>query len=374
VRQLEPFDEHEEWQEKCNHYMIALGGKGALASLPSVRLCHLRHFIAECLPTFISLCPSFSTPHLSSSPLPPQAVSPSASSTVSPTAATVLTRVGNIAKVSKPMLLDAVDSWTVSRRFGHAACRIDGHVVAFGGTGGAAHHRLNDALLFSAEDSRHFNVHQLGHSANGDEPPSARMHHTLTAAALHSDATASVGSAVSGGSTGSAVGDASLAFLFGGRNSPSTALGDAYTLSLDRADGSVLAMWKKITPSGQAPEARWRHTCSTFDTNMFAIVGGSTPEGLAPAGVAVLSLAAPERPMWLDVVYDEAHNDKAKALATTRTAHSAATVGDDTVFVYGGLGRLQLAPDFGCRMHQSRSHCPLLSFFLSFFPLTDLFP
>lgn len=37
IQAIEPFDEHEEWQEKCNHYMIAIGGKGCLKSLPEVR-------------------------------------------------------------------------------------------------------------------------------------------------------------------------------------------------------------------------------------------------------------------------------------------------------------------------------------------------
>ena len=196
---LEPFDEYEEWHQKCNHYTVLLAGRGRGTE-----------FIASLAPP--------SVPHLPSPVLPP----------ISPSCLTF-------------QLLPPSGFLT---RHSHASCYNPEteSVFIFGGYGGESggtHGRVSSLVEIRLSfrenniDCKYTTV-----SSKGDSP-SSLMHCTL--------------SPLPGGGV----------VLVGGRQSPKAPNIHTHLLSLVCANGEEQYVWSRVSVGDVTPESRWRHSATT---------------------------------------------------------------------------------------------------------------
>ena len=199
ILSLEPFDEYEEWHQKCNHYTVLLAGRGRGTE-----------FIASLTPP--------SSPHLPSPTLPP--ISPSC------------------------LTFQLLPPSGLLTRHSHASCYNPDtkSVLVFGGYGGESggtHGRVSSLveMILSFEENN-IDYKSTPVTSTGESPGSL-MHCTL-----------------------SPLPDGGVV-LVGGRRSPKAPNINTHLLSLVCASGEKQYVWSRVSVGELTPEGRWRHSANT---------------------------------------------------------------------------------------------------------------
>ncbi|XP_037344203.2 tRNA wybutosine-synthesizing protein 4 [Pungitius pungitius] len=262
VESLEPFDEYEEWHQKCSHYFILTASRG-----PSMAQTLLTPAPAP------SIVPSWSPAALSARPVALGVEGLGMASTPLSPGRVLLTggsARGGRGPVTRMLLRDeggwrSVDvepTVGLGVRLYHTATPLPGGgVVVFGGRSSP----LNPvrALMRVTPDA-------LGPPATGKlcvepmvctgEPPAPRWRHTATAVRHKGK---------------------SFLFVFGGKNESEAALSDSGFLSVDQQH------WTQVPVEGAAPEARHSHSACSYRGGV-VVFGGLDRRGVPLGGPAVL--------------------------------------------------------------------------------------
>ncbi|KAK9537312.1 hypothetical protein VZT92_004941 [Zoarces viviparus] len=272
VESLEPFDEYEEWHQKCSHYFILTASQGSL--MAQAILTHAP------VPPAASICPSWSPTALSVQTIPvPMEGLGMASTSVSP--GQVLLTGGSSRGGRGPVtriLLRGQEGWRsvsveppvdLGVRLYHTATSLPGGLVVYGGRSSPL--SPTRGLLRVTLDTR--GPPGPLHSEDGDtgtlcveqmvctgDAPAPRWRHTA-ASVSHKGK--------------------SFLFVFGGKNESEAALGDAYFLCLDQQH------WTEIPLEGAAPEARHSHSACWYRGGV-VVFGGLDRRGVPLGDTAVL--------------------------------------------------------------------------------------
>ncbi|XP_074550527.1 tRNA wybutosine-synthesizing protein 4 [Halichoeres trimaculatus] len=303
IEALEPFDEYEEWHEKCSHYFILTASRGSL-----MEQALLSHAPISPVPS----CP----PSLSPTLLSIQPVSGSleglgmASALVSP-GRVLLTggssRGGRGAVIR--MLIREEEGWrSVSKgssedlgvHLYHTATPLPaGGVVIFGGRSSPLNpsRGLFRVILVPAgpQDEQELCVKPI--DCTGD-PPAPRWRHSATVVT----------------NTGR-----DFLFVFGGRNNSQAALGDTNFLCLDQL------CWTEIPVQGPAPEARHSHSACSYHGGV-VLFGGLNRRGV-PLGDTVMLKPSERGFTWERV--------EVQPPPVPRYSHCAHVAGEKLVIVGG---------------------------------------
>ncbi|KAG7231789.1 hypothetical protein INR49_009995 [Caranx melampygus] len=309
VELLEPFDEYEEWHQKCSHYFILTASRGSVTA-------------QALLP-----CPAVSPVTCSSPAWSPAALSVKtipahveglgmASCSVGP-GQVLLTggsSRGGRGALSR-LLLRGQDDWRcvsvepsadLGVRLYHTITpRPDGGLVLFGGrTSPLSPVRSLFRVTFdpcapAAEPEGGDTVRLCAEQmvCTGD-PPAPRWRHTATVVSHEGK---------------------DFLFVFGGKNQSDAALGDAHFLSLDRQQ------WTEIAVEGAAPEARHSHSACPHQGGV-VVFGGLDKRGV-PLGDMV-ALRPRDRGFSWDTV-------ELQPPPVPRYSHCAHVIGEKLVVVGG---------------------------------------
>ncbi|XP_041663332.1 tRNA wybutosine-synthesizing protein 4 isoform X2 [Cheilinus undulatus] len=272
VENLEPFDEYEEWHQKCSHYFILTASRGSLTS--QALLTHAP----------VSPAPS-SLPSLSPSALSVQTLLVTleglgmASTSVSP-GRVLLTggssRGGRGAVMR--MLLREQEGWRsvsveptedLGVRLYHTITSLPGGgLLVYGGrssplnpTKGLCRVTFDPAaspgrLDSVVQDPVKICIEQLVCTG---EPPALRWRHTATAVSHKGK---------------------DFVFVFGGKNESEATLGDGHFLCLDQQQ------WMEVPVEGAVPEARHSHSACLYHGGV--VVFGGLNRGGVPLGDTVI--------------------------------------------------------------------------------------
>ncbi|XP_074513718.1 tRNA wybutosine-synthesizing protein 4 [Sebastes fasciatus] len=311
VESLEPFDEYEEWHQKCSHYFILTASRGSL-----MEQALLTHAPVSPVP---SVCPSWSPASLSVQTVPVCTEGLGmASTSVSP--GQVLLTGGSSRRGRGPVtriLLRGQEGWRsvgvepavdLGVRLYHTATSLPGGgVVVYGGRssplkptkdlfrvtldpGGPA-----GPLDSEDRDSGKLCVEQM--VCTGDPPP-PRWRHTATMVSHKGE---------------------DFLFVFGGKNESEAVLGDGYFLSLDQQH------WTEIPVEGAAPEARHSHSACSYQGGV-VVFGGLDRRGVPLGDTAVL------RPTERGFSWERL---ELQPPPVPRYSHSAHVIGEKLVVVGG---------------------------------------
>ncbi|XP_068590319.1 tRNA wybutosine-synthesizing protein 4 isoform X2 [Cebidichthys violaceus] len=273
VESLEPFDEYEEWHQKCSHYFILTASRGSLTA--QALLTHAP------VPPVASICPSWSPTALSvrTVPVPMEGLG-MASTSVS--LGQVLLTGGSSRGGRGPVtriLLRGQEGWRsvcleppvdLGVRLYHTATSLPGGgIVVYGGrssplnpTGGLLRVTLDTRGPpgpLHSEDGDTWKLCVEQTVCSGD-PPAPRWRHTATTVSHKGK---------------------SFLFVFGGKNESEAALGDGYFLCLDQQH------WTEIPVEGAAPEARHSHSACPYRGGV-VVFGGLDRRGVPLGDTAVL--------------------------------------------------------------------------------------
>lgn len=260
VEALEPFDEYEEWHEKCSHYFILTASRGSLME---------QALLSRAQVSPVPSCPpSLSPTALTAQPVPGCLEGLGmASALVSPRRVLLTggsSRGGRGAIIR--MLIREEEGWrSVSEepsedlgvRLYHTVTPLTaGGVVVFGGRSSPLNpsRGIFRITLVPAgqQDEEKLCVKQI--DCTGD-PPALRWRHSATVVThMGRD----------------------FLFVFGGRNESQAALGDTSFLCLDQQH------WTEIPVEGAAPEARHSHSACSFHGGV--VLFGGLDRGGVPLG------------------------------------------------------------------------------------------
>nr|XP_020493507.1 tRNA wybutosine-synthesizing protein 4 isoform X1 [Labrus bergylta] len=268
VESLEPFDEYEEWHQKCSHYFILTASRGSLMSQAL-----LSHAPVSAAPSIL--------PSLSATALSVKTASVSleglgmASGSVSP--GRVLLTGGSSREgrgAGTRMLLRGEEGWRSVRvepsedlgvRLYHTVTALPGgSLVIYGGrssplnpTRGLFRVTFDPAASPGPLDSEDGGAVQLNAEqlvCTGD-PPTPRWRHTATTLSHKGN---------------------NFLFVFGGKNESEAALGDSHFLCLDRQH------WTEMPVEGAVPEARHSHSACAHQGGV--VMFGGLDRGGVPLG------------------------------------------------------------------------------------------
>uniref|UniRef100_A0AAQ4P4P0 tRNA wybutosine-synthesizing protein 4 n=1 Tax=Gasterosteus aculeatus aculeatus TaxID=481459 RepID=A0AAQ4P4P0_GASAC len=262
VESLEPFDEYEEWHQKCSHYFILTASRGSLmaqALLPPAPAA--------------SIGPSWSPAALSVRLVPVDTEGLGMASTSVSPGQVLLTggsARGGRGPVARILLRDQEGWRSVSveptvdlgvRLYHTATALPGGGVVVFGGRSSPLNpirglmRVTPDAL--GPPGTRKLCVEPM--VCTGD-PPAPRWRHTATSVSHQGK---------------------SFLFVFGGKNESEAALGDGGFLSVDQQH------WTEVPVEGAPPEARHSHSACSHQGGV-VVFGGLDRRGVPLGGPAVL--------------------------------------------------------------------------------------
>ncbi|XP_054470733.1 tRNA wybutosine-synthesizing protein 4 [Anoplopoma fimbria] len=311
VERLEPFDEYEEWHQKCSHYFILTASRGSL--------------MEQALLTYspvspaASICPSWSSTSLSVRTIPvPMEGLGMASTSVSP--GKVLLTGGSSRGGRGPVtriLLRGQDGWRsvsveppvdLGVRLYHTATSLPGGgIVVYGGRSSPLNpiRGLFRVTLETRDppgplDSEDGDTGKLCVEemvCTGD-PPAPRWRHTATSVSHKGK---------------------SFLFVFGGKDESEAALGDGYFLCVDQQH------WTEIPVEGAAPEARHSHSACSYQGGV-VVFGGLDRRGAPLGDTAVL------RPTDGGFSWERIEVQPAPV---PRYSHSAHVIGENLVVVGG---------------------------------------
>ncbi|XP_070771347.1 tRNA wybutosine-synthesizing protein 4 [Enoplosus armatus] len=311
VEGLEPFDEYEEWHQKCSHYFILTASRG-----PSLVQALLPRAPASPVP---SICSSWSSTTLSVRTIPVCVEGLGMASTLVSPGQVLLT--GGSGKggrgAATRILLRGQEGWrSVSvepsvdlgvRLYHTVTSRPGGGIVVYGGRSSPLNpirglFRVNldpggppGPLDSEGRDTVKLCGEQM--VCGGDSPP-PRWRHTATVV----------------GHKGR-----DFLFVFGGKNESEAVLGDGHFLCLDQQH------WTEIPVEGTVPEARHSHSACTYQGGV-VLFGGLDRRGV-PLGDTVV-LRPTERGFFWERIDVEPP-------PVPRYSHSAHVIGEKLVVVGG---------------------------------------
>ncbi|EDQ86430.1 uncharacterized protein MONBRDRAFT_10965 [Monosiga brevicollis MX1] len=282
VDALEPFDEHEEWQLKCLHYIICVAAKGNnLVNFP-------RNTLASCLRSVSISAESY----LNDAALPPPATP----------AVTMVAPLGEICASAENVVAGDL------QRFGHASLATANGLLLHGGMGGVQHQRQDNVLCFLPTLAGL----RLGPIVSGN---GARMHHTWTPGAQ------------------------GQALLCGGRTSPARPCTDAWL-------HHNTDQWLALSVDNKQLLARWRHTCVFLadSTQGYLLIGGQTASRERPSPrscddpVVWVTLDVPNATAKVETLaVTSAPGASRHSAGLARHSHCCAALADASAVIYGGL-------------------------------------
>ncbi|XP_047457740.1 tRNA wybutosine-synthesizing protein 4 isoform X2 [Mugil cephalus] len=265
VQSLEPFDEYEEWHQKCSHYFILTASQGSL--MTQALLTH---------PPVPSMIPHWSSTALIVRSIPLSMEGLGMASTWIRTGQVLLTggsSRGGRGAVTR-VLLRGREGWrSISMPSADLGVRLyhtitslpGGGALVFGGRSSPLSPNMSIVRVTCASPSPEKSekgdevkvcVEQL--VCSGDPPPPRWRH---TAAVVHHKGR-------------------DFLFVFGGKNQSEAALGDSHFLSLDQQH------WTEIPVEGPSPEARHSHAVCSYQGGV-VLFGGLSRRGV-PLGDTVL--------------------------------------------------------------------------------------
>ncbi|XP_031152334.1 tRNA wybutosine-synthesizing protein 4 isoform X2 [Sander lucioperca] len=270
VESLEPFDEYEEWHQKCSHYFILTASRGALMT---------QALLSQApVPT---ICPSWSPTALSVRTVPVSMEGLGmASTSVSP--GQVLLTGGSSRGGRGPAtrtLLWGQKGWRsvsvepsvdLGVRLHHTATSLPGGgVVVYGGRSSPLNpirglfrvtlDTRGPPVPLDSEDRDTVKLCVEQMDCTG-EPPAPRWRHTTTAVSHKGK---------------------DFLIVFGGKNESEAALGDGYFLCPDQQH------WTEIPVEGSAPVARHTHSACSYQGGV-VVFGGLDRRGLPLGDTALL--------------------------------------------------------------------------------------
>ncbi|XP_067112568.1 tRNA wybutosine-synthesizing protein 4 [Osmerus mordax] len=267
VESLEPFDEFEEWHQKCSHYFILTACKGSLTSHAVLRpppespLPSLRPVLS---PVSLMVRPvsgllSLEGLGMASTPLRPDMVLLTGGSNRGGRGAAARVLVTGQAAWRCASVASSTD-WGV--RLYHTVNNIPGWGnVVYGGRSSPLHpiRSLLKVTCDLADPTSHENMAAVSLSSEqitctGILPP-PRWRHTATMLSYRGQ---------------------DFLFVFGGRNETEAALGDAHFLSLNNLH------WTEMSVEGIPPEARLSHSACPYKEGV--VVFGGLGRGGVPLG------------------------------------------------------------------------------------------
>ncbi|KAM7407026.1 hypothetical protein PAMA_002980 [Pampus argenteus] len=312
VESLEPFDEYEEWHQKCSHYFILTASQGSLTAQAL-----LTHPPASPV-SFIS--PSRCPIALCVRTVPVCMEGLGMASTSVNTGQVLLTggssRVGRGAEAR--VLLRGLEGWRSVRvdpsvdlgvRLYHTATSVPGGgtTVVYGGRSSPLNpvrglfkvtiHPCSPAGPLDSEDQDAVKLCEEQIVCTGDPPP-PRWRHTATTVCHKGK---------------------NFLFVFGGKNASEAVLGDGCFLCLEQQH------WTEIQVEGTAPEARHSHSACSYQGG--AVVFGGLGKRGAPLGDTVVL-----RPIERGFCWERL---QVEPPPFPRYSHSAHVIGDKLVVVGG---------------------------------------
>ncbi|KAM9347649.1 tRNA wybutosine-synthesizing protein 4 [Symphorus nematophorus] len=311
VESLEPFDEYEEWHQKCSHYFILTASRGSLVAQALL--------IHPPVSPFPSIGPSWSPTALNMQTIPVCMEGLGmATSLVSP-GQVLLTggsSRGGRGAVTR-ILLRGQEGWRsisvgpsvdLGVRLYHTTTSLPGGgIVVYGGRSsplnpirGLVKITLDPGSPPGPPDSEgrdtvNFCVKQM--ACTGDPPP-ARWRHTATMVSHNGK---------------------DFLFVFGGKNKSEAVLGDGCFLSPDQQH------WAKIPVEGAAPQARHSHSACSYEGGV-VVFGGLDRTGV-PLGDTVV-LRPNERGFSWEKI-------EVQPPPVPRYSHSSHVIGEKLVVVGG---------------------------------------
>ncbi|XP_076603828.1 tRNA wybutosine-synthesizing protein 4 [Chaetodon auriga] len=311
VESLEPFDEYEEWHQKCSHYFILTASRGSLTAQAL-----LTHAPVSPVP---STCPSWSPIALSVRPIPVCMEGLGMATSLVGPGQVLLTggsSRGGRGAVTR-MLFRSQEGWrSVSvepsldfgvRLYHSVTCLSGGGIVVYGGRSSPLNpiRGLFRATLDSGgpqgplhsedQDTVKLCVEQM--VCTGDPPP-ARWRHTASVVSHNGK---------------------DFLFVFGGKNESEVVLGDGYFLCQDQQH------WTEIPVEGAAPEARHSHSACSYQGGV-VVFGGLDRRGV-PLGDTVV-LRPKERGFCWERI-------EVQPSPVPRYSHSAHVIGEKLLVVGG---------------------------------------
>ncbi|KAM9802866.1 tRNA wybutosine-synthesizing protein 4 [Syngnathus typhle] len=265
VESLEPFDEYEEWHQKCSHYFILTASRGSLTA--QSLLVH---------PAVLFQCPSWSATDLTVKMEPVCVEGFGMASTLLIGGHILLTggscRTGRGAQ--SQILHRGPEGWKSfhvkpsthsSVRLYHSVTSISGRVaVMYGGRaspvnpiGGLV--KVNFQYESSPGTEDGLEVHEEQMTCTGAHPP-PRWRHSATLVSHKGK---------------------NFLFIFGGKNESATVLGDGYFLNLDQQH------WTEVAVEGAAPEARHSHSACSYQGGL-VLFGGHGKRGEPLGDIVVM--------------------------------------------------------------------------------------
>uniref|UniRef100_A0A3P8UDW8 tRNA wybutosine-synthesizing protein 4 n=1 Tax=Amphiprion percula TaxID=161767 RepID=A0A3P8UDW8_AMPPE len=303
VESLEPFDEYEEWHQKCSHYFILTASRGCLTA-PAL----LAHPPVSPVPP-MNPCWSPTVLNIQTLPVFMEGLG-MASTSVSPGH---LLLTGGSSRggrgATSRVLLRGQEGWRsvsveasadLGVRLHHTATALPGGgVLVLGGRSSPLSptrglYRVTVAPL-EGGDAVKVNVQQL--VCTGDPPP-PRWRHTVTVVRHKSR---------------------NFLCVFGGKNESEAALGDIFFLDLDQQH------WTEIPVEGAAPEPRHSHSACSHNGGL-VMFGGLSRCG-APLGDTVLLRPTERGFIW--------ERKNVQPPPVPRFSHSAHVCGQKLVVVGG---------------------------------------
>ncbi|KAM9342949.1 LOW QUALITY PROTEIN: tRNA wybutosine-synthesizing protein 4 [Pholidichthys leucotaenia] len=303
VENLEPFDEYEEWHQKCSHYFILTACRGSLTAqalltpAPVPSICQSRNPTG---PTFQTTAVGVEGLGMASTSLSPGQV--------------LLTGGWQGGRGSGArVLLRARDGWRsvsvepsqdLGVRLHHSSTSLPrGGAVVYGGrssplspAGGLLKVLPTPAAMWrGGEGAVKVSVEQM--VCFGDPPP-PRWRHSATVVSHRGR---------------------DFLFVFGGKNQSESALGDGYFLSLDQHH------WTEIPVEGPAPECRHSHSACSYQGGV-VVFGGLGRRGV-PLGDTILLRPTERGFLWdrIDV----------RPPPVPRYSHCAHVIGEKLIVVGG---------------------------------------
>ncbi|KAK2840324.1 hypothetical protein Q5P01_014064 [Channa striata] len=302
VESLEPFDEYEEWHQKCSHYFILTASRGSL--------------LAQCLlrrPSAPRICPSWSPRALHVKTVPVSMEGLGMASTLMSPGQVLLTggsSRGGRGAASK-VLFRGPEGWRavgvepsadLGVRLYHTVTSLPGRIlVVYGGRSSP----LNPVQgLFKvtrppaaadSEETVKLCVEQIVCTGN---PPPPRWRHTASRISHKGQ---------------------DFLFVFGGKNESEAVLGDAHFLCVDQQ------RWTEIPVEGAAPESRHSHSACSYQGGV-VVFGGLDRRGV-PLGDTVVLKPTDSGFHWERV--------EVQPPPVPRYSHSAHVTGDKLLVVGG---------------------------------------
>ncbi|XP_045909416.1 tRNA wybutosine-synthesizing protein 4 [Micropterus dolomieu] len=312
VESLEPFDEYEEWHQKCSHYFILTASRGSL--MAQALLLHAPVYPVS------SVCPSWSATALSLRTVPVSMEGLGMASALVRPGQVLLTggsSRGGRRAVTRILLRDQ-EGWRfvcvepsvdLGVRLYHTVTSLPGGgIVVYGGRSSPLNPirgllRVNldpsgpPGPLDSQKgrDTMKLCVEQM--ICTGDSPP-PRWRHTATVVCHEGK---------------------DFLFVFGGKNQSEAALGDGYFLCLDKQH------WTEIPVEGAPPEARHSHSAFPYQGGV-VVFGGLDRRGV-PLGDTVVLRPTERGFSWERI--------EVEPPPVPRYAHSAHVIGEKLVVVGG---------------------------------------